>query len=243
MVESLGVLNMLFQGGIYQQMLSHKVSRAFQSQYHSKLSLIYWKLELSLPPAVGRRVCVRAAAGVLSSSRINRQSLSPPFLFRFPPFGALVSHQPPWLRFWSHDAVCGKDGGLSCAFLVSGSRRLTQIRRRRSLHPWRGSFLSSAVFGSSSRGVKAITASRRRILSPSLLGSGLFSFCFSHRLVLAFVCARVGGERSSPVETVISPWRSIPSVFRGPKMLAVRFGGAAELRSGREIRRMDLRRR
>lgn len=46
---SLGVLNMLFQGGIYQQMLSHKVSRAFQSQYHSKLSLIYWKLELSLP--------------------------------------------------------------------------------------------------------------------------------------------------------------------------------------------------
>lgn len=80
----------------------------------------------------------------------------------------------------------GRMGGLVCAFFVSGGRRLSQIRRRRLSHPWRGSFLSSAVVGSSLRGVKAITASRRRISSPSLLGFGLFSLSFSHRFVLGF---------------------------------------------------------
>ena len=143
--------------------------------------------ENSGDPAVGRRVSVCAAAGVLSSSRINRQSLFPPILFRFLQFGALVSHQPPGLWFWSHDALVGRMGGFSCAFFVSGRRRLSQIRRRRLLHPWRGSFLSSAVVGSSPRGVKAITVSRHRISSPSFLGFGLFSLSFSHRLVLGFV--------------------------------------------------------
>ena len=103
-------------------------------------------------PAVGRRVSVRAAAGVLSSFRLNHQSLSPLLFLRFPSVGALVSHQPPWLWFWSHDAFVGRMGRLSCTFSVSGRRRLSQNRRRRSLHPWRGSFLSSAVVGSSPRG-------------------------------------------------------------------------------------------
>ena len=36
------------------------------------------------------------------------------------------------------------------------------------LSPWRGSFFSSAVIGSSFRGVKASSASRRRLAAPSL---------------------------------------------------------------------------
>ncbi|KAF3527318.1 hypothetical protein DY000_02041658 [Brassica cretica] len=110
-------------------------------------------------PAVGRRVSVRAAAGVLSSFRLNHQSLSPLLFLRFPSVGALVSHQPPWLWFWSHDAFAGRMGRLSCTFSVSGRRRLSQIRRRRSLHPWRGSFLSSAVVGSSPRGLLFVLSS------------------------------------------------------------------------------------
>ena len=56
------------------------------------------------------------------------------------------------------------------------------------LSPRRGSFLSSAVVGSSFRRVKAISALRRRLPSPSLLGFS-FSVCFLFRgLVVVLSC-------------------------------------------------------
>ena len=136
---------------------------------------------------------------------LQNKSPVPVSPFLFPVSAVRRSGQPSTavVMMLESRRVCGKDGGLSCAFLVSGIRRLSQIRRRRSLHPRRGSFLSSAVVSSSPRGVKAITASRRRISSPSILGFDLFSLILYHRLVLRFVCARVGGERRSLVETVM----------------------------------------
>ena len=154
---------------------------------HSRQNVRQRKLERNFgDPAVGRRVIVRAAAGVLSSFRLNHQALSPPLFLRFRSVGALVSHQPSWLWYWSHDVFAGRTGRLSSVFSVSRRRRLLQIRRRWSLHPWRGSFLSSAVVGSSPRGVKAFTASRHRISSPCPFGFRPFSLIFSLRLVLGF---------------------------------------------------------
>ena len=53
------------------------------------------------------------------------------------------------------------------------------------LSPRRGGFFSSAVVGSSFRGVKAITALRRLLQSPSLLGFRIFRLFF---LVSASSC-------------------------------------------------------
>ena len=126
------------------------------------------------------------------------------------------------------------------------------------LSPWRGSFFSSAVVGSSLRGVKAITALRRRVSSSSLLGFSLFSLilflCFS----LGFGClcphwrrVKLSGGKGDDacdgclrwtVVDEISPKRSILSDIRSPKMFAVKIGGALEFRFGREIQSLDLRR-
>ena len=84
----------------------------------------------------------------------------------------------------------GGGGGVISASFSSGRRRLSQLRRRRFLSPRWGSSLSSAVVGSSSRGVKAVTALRRRLQSPSPLGFiSVFSRWFG------VVSGRVGGEK------------------------------------------------
>ncbi|WZZ16876.1 hypothetical protein YC2023_109965 [Brassica napus] len=107
--------------------------------------------------------------------------------------------------------VCGKEGMVKLSFSVSGRRRLSQIRHRRTLHPQRGSFLSSAVVGSSLRGVKAFTASRRRI-SPPILAMAIDALRFQRP---KDVCGEV--------------WRSCGAPFwsRDPKA-----GSPAKMRSG-----------
>ncbi|KAF2616900.1 hypothetical protein F2Q68_00041915 [Brassica cretica] len=96
-------------------------------------------------------------------------------------------------------------GGVSIARVLAlgdgGSHRSVAAGP---LSPRQGSFLSSAVVGSSFRRVKAISALRRRLPSPSLLGFR-FSVCFIlfRSLVVVLSCFWSRRRRGrSPTERV-----------------------------------------
>ena len=159
---------------------------------------------------------------------------------------------------------CGKDGAvktLVVRVLYPGDGGSHRSVAAGLLAPSQESFFSSAVIGSSLRGVKAYTALPRRLSTPSLLGFSLSRLFLFLRFSLGSVaCVLVGGEWTSPAERVmmhamlssgclwwtvvdeISPRRSILSDIRAPKMFAVKSDRAMELRFGRAIRSLDLRR-
>ncbi|KAF3574788.1 hypothetical protein F2Q69_00060291 [Brassica cretica] len=114
-------------------------------------------------------------------------SLSPPAS------ACLNSGQPPTgaVLFLESRRGCGKDGAVKTLVVRvlspgdGGSHRSVAAGL---LSPSRGRFFSSAIVGSSLRGVKAYTALPRRLSTPSLLGFSLSRLFFISAFYSWFGC-------------------------------------------------------